>query len=44
MSSISHSGFTFEELEPADAPSEDSFWWGMWSGLAVVTTGVLLAT
>lgn len=37
-------GFAFEEIDAVDAPSADSFWWGMWSGLAVVTTGVIIAT
>lgn len=34
---------SFEEIEAADAPSADSFWWGMWSGIAVVTA-VVVAT
>lgn len=34
----------FEEIDAIDAPSADSFWWGMWSGLAIVGTGVLIAT
>lgn len=38
------SAFSFEEIEAADAPSADSFWWGMWSGLGVVAGAVALAT
>ncbi|WP_350351502.1 hypothetical protein ABS642_20065 [Microbacterium sp. A8/3-1] len=33
-------GFDFEEIDAADAPSADSFWWGMWSGIIVVGTVV----
>jgi hypothetical protein len=32
----------FEEIEVVDAPSADSFWWGMWSGITIVAAGVAL--
>jgi len=43
MNRESEIGFFFEEIDPSDAPSAETFWWGMWSGIAVVS-GVVLAT
>lgn len=34
--------FVFEEIDAVDAPSADTFWWGMWSGLGIVTGVVIL--
>ncbi|MDF2560543.1 MAG: hypothetical protein K0R99_1989 [Microbacterium sp.] len=34
--------FAFEEIEGVDAPSADTFWWGMWSGVTVVAAAVAL--
>jgi hypothetical protein len=36
MDIMQANGFEFEEIDAADAPSADSFWWGMWSGVILV--------
>ncbi|WP_424937726.1 MULTISPECIES: hypothetical protein [Bacteria] len=44
MTMAEMSGFAFEEVEAADAPDEQSFWWGMWLGVGYVSTVVALVT
>ncbi|MDR6866965.1 hypothetical protein J2Y69_001564 [Microbacterium resistens] len=38
------SRFGFEELDEADAPDAETFWWGMWLGIGYVGTIAVLAT
>lgn len=37
-------GFDFSDLEAMDAPSEDSWWTGLLSGIAAVGIGVAVLT